>query len=472
MRSVTDIATETIRAHSLLPESAPLLLMVSGGGDSVAMLHLAAKGAFGSRPLRALHVNHLLRGEESDADEEFCVRLCARLGIESESVRYDVGAYARRESLNLEDAGRTVRYRFADEALDAWCEQLGAGPPVGRVATAHTVDDRIETLLTRLASGCGTGALSSIARARGRIVRPLLDCERAGLRAWLESMGEPWREDSSNSDTARARALVRAEVLPGLERLNPGFRTAMARTMDLAGDDDRVLARLAFGFARDFAAVRPGEVRFEREWMRTLDRAMARRTVRTAVIEAFPEASRLEAAHVEAIVDGLSVDGFSRDLPGGLRVSGEYATLVISRSGTSERRVAPALLPLPGHAVLGDAGEMLALDADAADVSGGGDSIVIDAGVVDGDALTVDSWSKGDRMRPLGMSGTKKVSDLFVDAKVPRGKRATVPVVRDGTRIVWVAGLRMSEEYRVTAETTRALRLEWKRPGVEPMGSE
>lgn len=462
MKPLIDSAAATVARHDLLASDTPVLVMLSGGGDSVALLHVLASGGLGERPLRALHVNHLLRGEESVADEEFCVELCGELGIECRVVRYDVAAFARDEALNLEDAGRIIRYRFADEELDAWCRELGMPSSRGRIATAHTLDDRVETFFMRVISGSGPGALASIAARRGRVIRPLIESGREELRAALEAAGHGWREDASNADTTRSRALVRAELLPVARRLNPNYRAAIARTMDLLGDDDALLARMASGFARDFADHAANEVRLHRRWMLTLDRAMARRTVRTAVLDTFPDASRLEAAHVEALVDGLADDAFRRDLPGGLSAFTEYATLVVSRTDTDTPRVAPCLLPLPGHAHLGAAGVIIASWTAAGDVDGERDSVVIDVGRVSGE-LTVDSVREGDRMRPLGMDGSKKLSDLLVDAKVPRRQRRAVPVVRDGGRIVWLAGVRMSDEYRVTPATDRALRLTWRR---------
>jgi len=437
-----------------------VLAMVSGGADSVAMLWLIAEGVFGERPVRVLHINHLLRGEESDADESFVRALCDDLSIECRSVRYDVARFASTDGLNLEDAGRQVRYRFADEELDAWCGELRVRPQQGRIAVAHTLDDRIETFFMRAIAGSGTGALSSIAHARGRVVRPLLDCERPALRDYLRERNASWREDATNADTEHRRALVRAEILPAAERLNPGFRASLARTMDLLGDDDALLSRMAAGFARDFTEVASGEVRFNREWMASLERTMARRTVREALAQAFPEASRLEAAHIEALVDGLSVESFARDLPNGLRAFGEYATLVVSRAGNVAYRMAPCLLSLPGHADLGPCGDITAECTTPDDVAGSTHSIVIDASDV-GSGLIVDSAVEGDRMRPFGMEGSRKLSDLLIDAKVPRRRRGCIPVVRDGERIVWLAGVRMSEEYRVRPDAKRVVRLTW-----------
>jgi tRNA(Ile)-lysidine synthase len=461
-----NLLATTARATSdrlgMLPADAPVLALVSGGADSVTLLRLLTAGELGPvGPLSVLHVNHQLRGADAESDAEFVRELCAALGVEVLVVRFDVAEYAAAEGLNLEDAGRRVRYRFAEEALDAACAAAGVPPERGRIATAHTRDDRVETFLMRAITGSGAGGFSSIPYVRGRIVRPLLDCNRAAVRAYLDDLGQEWREDVSNSDTSRLRALVRAQIVPVAEQVNPSFRETLARSIDLLAADDALLSRLADDFSRDFAeTTADGRVEFDRTFMATLDPAMARRTVRSALIRAFPEASRLDSAHVEALVAGLSADAFARDLPYGLRAETEYGKLFVSRVGTEPPVLAPCLLPLPGNANLGRAGSIVAEAVEPADITDHADSITIDAGKAL--TLVVDAVHPGDRMRPLGMSGSRKLSDLLTDAKVPRRLRGAVPVVRDGERIVWLAGVRMSEEYRVGPDTKRAVRLTWE----------
>lgn len=454
----------TCERLDLLPEGVPVVAMVSGGADSVAMLRLLVAGETGWQgPLSVVHVNHLLRAEESDADAASVEALCASLGVACRIERVDVAAYAGEHGLNLEDAGRRIRYRLADTALDAACAAAGVSPSRGRIAVAHTRDDRVETFLMRAITGAGATGLASIPYTRERIVRPLLDCDRAELRVYLGELGQTWREDTSNTDTTRLRALIRHEVVPVAEQVNPAFRETLARSLDLLAADDALLSRMAADFARDFAEVSVGEqVAFDREWMRTLERTMARRVVRSAVFSAFPEASRIESAHVEALVDGLASDDFARDLPDGLRAWTEYDRLVVSQSATEPIVVAPSLLPLPGIADLGRAGRITAEEAAPENLSGTPDSVVIDAG--DLTQLAVGALHEGDRMRPLGMDGTRKLSDLLIDAKVARRHRPATPVVRDGDSIVWLAGVRMSEERRVGPETVRAIRLTWERP--------
>ncbi len=459
-----DIARATSDAHEMMPSGTAVLAMVSGGADSISLLRLLASGALGEMDLSVLHVNHMLRGEAADEDAGFVSSVCADLHVPCRVVRYDVSAYAQAQGLNLEDAGRRVRYRFAEEELEARCASPDDDRPrPGRIAVAHTYDDRMETFLMRLATGAGPGGLTAIPYVRGRIVRPLLDARRSDVVAYLEELGQSWREDSTNGDTTRLRARVRAELLPWLEGVNPRFGEALFRTLAVLGDEEELLDEMADAFAGDFVGSLRGEVRFDRSRMMTLSRPMARRVVRTALMRVFPEASRIEFAHVEALADGMAADGFSRDLPDGLRAFSEYGTLVVTRAVGETGSMEPSLLEIPGELDLGSAGRLTA--EYSADQTADDDpaTAVIDADRVSG-PLTVDSVRPGDRIRPLGMRGTRKLQDVLTDAKVPRRMRSQIPVVRDGESIVWVAGTRMSEDYRVGRATTRTVRLAWTGP--------
>lgn len=463
MKTLTDIALATIEAHDLIPRGSVVVAMVSGGADSIAMLRVLAREAIEREwSLSVLHINHLLRGAESDGDERFVVDACERMGVPCTVVRYDVAELAHDEGLNLEDAGRRVRYRFAHDELGARCDAVGLPRTRGRIATAHTLDDRVETFLMRVLEGTGAGGLASIRHARGEIVRPLLECAREDVRSALRAEGIEWREDASNSDTTRKRAWLRHDVVPLLEGANPRLREALMRTMDITAAEDDLLGDMARAFVRDFAEAREGEVVFERAMMCTLSRAMARRTVREALAVAFPDDGRIELEHVDAVVDGMACDDFVRDLSGGLRAFTEYGRLVVARPGDAPA-LAPTLLEVPSTLDMGAAGRLSASGVQAGDVSGAPLSVVIDRAALRGQ-LVVDRVRPGDRIQPLGMEGSRKVSDVLVDAKVPARHRGLVPVVRDGEDVVWVGGVRLSEKYRLGPGTASVIRLTWE-PG-------
>ncbi|MCL2746784.1 MAG: tRNA lysidine(34) synthetase TilS, partial [Coriobacteriia bacterium] len=338
--------------HQLFEKNSSLLLMLSGGGDSVALLHLLVQAqhlGFGSKyDLIVMHVNHQLRGIEADEDEAFVVHLCKEMDLHIEVRNVNVADYAQEHRLNLEDTGRTLRYREAEAYLNELCDTRQQPHSSGRIITAHTRDDRIENFFTRAIYGSGLGGLAGMAPRRGRIIRPLLDIDRTELRRWLTMQEYSWREDPSNQDTSRTRAFIRAHIVPEAEKLRPNFRENLARTMDLVADDDKLLSDMALSFAQNFCLERSKDdhIILDARLMLTLDPTMARRVVRCAITETFEDASRLDASHVVAILEGLDVlrhlidsgekvppkkNLFVRDIPPALRVKINCATIGIAR---------------------------------------------------------------------------------------------------------------------------------------------
>lgn len=446
----------------LMLAGGPVVVMVSGGADSIALLLLFAQGALAPvDPLIALHVDHSIR-EDSAADASFVASLCERLGVGCVVERVDVPAFAREESLNLEDAGRKVRYRLAEELLDEMCAKAGADPASGRIAVAHTADDVAETMLMRLVAGSAMSGLASIRPVRDRVIRPLIDSRRAAVRDWLESQGQEWREDPTNADTTRLRSLMRHEVLPLLEGANPAFVEAARRSAAVLAEEDALLDEMASAFVTDFRMPDSDLPSLDLGLLQTLSRPMVRRVLRLFVEKAYPGESRLEAQHLEALAEGVAEGSFAHEVPGGIRVFEEYGSILISRAGEVGEPIEPVELQVPGEVGLGQAGRVRAEPTSPEDRGDGRDEIVVDADRLR-PPLVVDRPRPGDRIRPFGMEGTKKVSDLLIDEKIPARARQCVPVVRDANGIVWIAGVRMGEEVRVTERTKHALRLTWQK---------
>lgn len=270
-----------IAERGLAGPQAPVLLMVSGGSDSTALAYLAAdlhgRGVLG--PLGILHVNHRLRGADADADEEFVRRLAALLGIRLFAHSIDVGAIAAEEGGNVEAVARRERYRAAEEALAELCRLAAAPIAEGRIFTAHTADDRVESFYMRSIVGTGPGGFRSMRYRNGRVCRPLLDAGRQELRDYLRERAEAglpvardaaggglggprgarpdagggacgegrrgagalWREDATNAHTDRFRAFVRHEIVPRAKDRNPHLLTTLTRTMNLVADEDDML---------------------------------------------------------------------------------------------------------------------------------------------------------------------------------------------------------------------------------------
>lgn len=331
----------------------PVLLMVSGGSDSTALLELVCAYVAGEGPddglfamladsLPApgciapfvLHVNHMLRGEDSDGDERFVRELCVGLDVPCKVQRVDVGALSKERRGGMEAIAREERYRLASLALERACVRVGADD--GLICTAHTIDDRVETFFMRALVGTGPGGLASIPRVRGNLRRPLLDASREQLRDWLrkrhpETTDEKlWREDETNLTGDNFRSRVRRELVPVLRELRPGFEGSLAQTMDLIADEDEALRCQAHSLAYRTLAWDGETASVPVEALRSLDRSMARRVTRACLLVVNPDA-RLEAGQIDRVLDGMEDEGFTTETSGGLRVSVSGGVLAIRK---------------------------------------------------------------------------------------------------------------------------------------------
>lgn len=467
MRTLKTHITNAVHDYHLLDAGDIVLIMLSGGGDSVALAHVLheMKDELNIVKLAALHINHGLRGAESDGDEQFCRQLCEQLEIPLTVKRFDVADYADREGLNLEEAGRILRYQSANELLD----KLGVDFDIntkykGKIATAHTLDDRIETYFSRIIAGAGMGALSSIPPKRDRVIRPLITATRDELREYLSEIGATWREDATNEDTSRNRVFIRKNIVPQALELNPNFKLTMTRTLDLLSSEDTLLGNMAEMFARDFVddSLEGSHISFNLNLMRTLEPAMRRRTLRHGLLQTFAEASRLDSFHIAQLMKAFDDEIFVHDLPESLRAESRYdrlkITKIVEREGWED-----VDLDVSGTFDLGPAGRLTLIHEKGNNFTPKLNEATIDAQTLLG-TLSTGPFRTGERIKPLGMEGTKLISDIFIDAKYPREERAFVPIVRDGQQVVWVAGHTLSDLYKVEDETTEVIRLVWE-PG-------
>jgi tRNA(Ile)-lysidine synthase len=330
------------------------------------------------------------------------------------------------------------------------------------VATGHTQDDQAETVLLRLLRGAGGRGLSGIRIRRGSIIRPLLECRRADLRRYLHDRGERFCEDSSNTDIAIARNHLRHRLLPVIEEIAPGGTSAIARAASLAQADEACLSTLAYDAApRVLVSSEDGVVRVNAVALAAEPIAVARRLIRHA-IEQVHSGRSVTAGHIDAVLAlakaASATMGGSLDLPG-VRADRRGDVLLIQPAVPKEvaRTTVPRFevaLPVPGSAEVPEAGFAIsASDGRSQEVERRSDP---DVAVLEAAALNlplaVRNRRPGDRLRPSGARGRRKLQDILVDRKVPRAERDRVPLVVDAAgRIVWVAGVTIAEECRVTA---------------------
>lgn len=336
--------------------SAPVVLMVSGGADSTALLLMACTGALdiadGRGPARiarerlhVLHVNHHLRGEASDGDEAFVRELCAREGL---PLCVEHASFANLGGQNLEAAARDVRYAAARRYVRELCAQTGAPRSAARILTAHTASDRAETFFMNAIKGSGAAGLSSIPRRRNIIVRPLLDMTHADLIRYLQVAGQSWREDESNQDTGYLRNFVRHRLMPVAGERNANVARNVSAACDILGDEDAFMSQLASTALRSCVRRRAsGLIVLDASRLAAAEVAIARRVVRLAVRELDGEA-RLEMRHVEAVLSCVAMGEGSVTLPSGIDARIEFGTLALRTPAEREGATA-GWLAIPGR---------------------------------------------------------------------------------------------------------------------------
>jgi len=490
-----------IKRRRLLVPGDRVLVGVSGGPDSLALLHLLTRLAEAwGLSLHVVHVNHGLRAEAAD-DAAFVEAVGREWDLPVTVAAVDVGA-ERRRGESIQQAARRVRYRVFAETAAAF----GAS----RIALGHHADDQAETVLMRFLRGAGAAGLAGMRPRRGRYIRPLLEVTRAGIEAYCQSFGLKPRRDPSNLSRRYLRSRIRYELLPLLAReYNPNIGAVLARTAALLRDDDDLLEALALKAYRRMTAEEgsadvPSAGELPLEELRRLPLALARRVVRRHLAAFGVNLAAVTADHVAAIL-GLLDAGGAVTLPGGTTVRRRGLWLIVEQAGgtaagaaalraaraattaeagatTAEAGAAPAggaadpqpgaavvrELAVPGRTEVPELGIVMEaeiveppvsreLAADPKGIGGPGQAIMDWEHVVP--PLVVRTWRPGDRLAPLGLGGTKKVQDIFVDAKVPAHKRASVPIVADGEGIVWVCGLRLAARVSVGDGTQRILRL-------------
>ena len=444
-----DSLLKLIREQDLIPPGSSVLCAVSGGADSVCLLHALyhLRPKLGFR-LAAAHYNHNLRGEESLGDaafvEQFVSLCCGPHRLPDGTIlpavplymgSGDVAGEAQRLGLGLEETARTLRYRFLREAA----RQAGCG----RIATAHNAGDNAETLLLHLARGTGLRGLAGIRSGGEQLIRPLLTTPRKEIEAYLAYYGLPYREDRSNGDDSFARNRVRHQVIPVLEELCPGFVLRAASASARLRADEEYLSGQARAISGR-AQVRGEDLVLPAALIAQAPGPLAVRAVRQLMGRLSEGCEDCSAVHLEDVVDLCRSPSPSArlSLPGGLSARREYADLVLTRA-LPPSPPEPAPLPLPGQVVWGG-WTAVCRGEDYAGQPQGPYEFWLERTLVP--ALTLRPRRTGDRLRPPGRP-EKAVKKWFIDEKIPACRRDLLPLLalEDG-RVAAAAGLGPAQE--------------------------
>lgn len=461
--SLIEKVRQTVSAQQLLQPGDRLVVAVSAGPDSVCLLRvmqqLAAEFAWS---LIVAHLNHGFRGAAASADAAFVERLCEQLGLSVRVHSVDIPDLLAKCGGSAQEVSRQERYR--------WLRQVAAAEQAQAIVLAHHRGDQAETVLQHLLRGAGSSGLAGM-RPREEVescalVRPLLFTSRQEIMGYLQSIGQSFRVDQSNAEDHYQRNQLRWHVLPQLSQSNAQIEIALSRTASLLQAEDKLLADLAKSAYDQLRLADSPALALDLPSLRQLPLALARRVLRLAWCEFTGGERDLEYDHVENALGLLQQSvGASCNWPRGVTCRLSYQQLLlIPPEPTASAFCLP--LALPGRTVLPHGlGE---IRATVFDYQGqpldyrDPDRVYCDYLALAERQLAVRNWLPGDQFRPFGLSGRKKLQDFFVDAKVPRHLRGQVPLVVAGSQLVWVAGMRLAEPFRLTACSRKGVCLEYR----------
>lgn len=493
----------TIRAHELVKRGDTLVVGVSGGPDSLTLLHaLRMLAPEWELKLHVAHLNHQLRGADADADEQFVVWLVREWGLPVANASWDVRGYAEESGLSIEEAARNLRYQF----LLGVAKQVNASA----IAVAHNADDQVETILLHFLRGAGLAGLrgmeyessiqSSVVGSQNRLIRPLLDVTREEIEAYCEENGLEPRRDESNLDTTILRNRLRHEVIPYLESINPNLREVMRHSALSVADDYAYIQQNVLGIFDRMTRATDDAFVFDRKWFRALPVNLQRGVLREAVSR-LRRLKNIGYTHIENArrVAAEREAGTEATLPQGLRLvvgyddfalgghipppdapllfsdetialkigdevmleGSKWGVRVVERGAGTEERAAGS-----GErgATTTDRGRQTTKDEGRKSKDEGAAKRWVaefDAEKVKGE-LVLRTRREGERFAPRGMGGkTKSIHEFMIDEKIPRHLRELVPILADEEKVLWVVGYRQDERAGVTDETAKVMGVEF-----------
>jgi len=465
-----DTVLHFLRDNELLAENEPLLVGVSGGPDSTCLLYILAeiRDTYKLR-LHVAHLNHMLRGTESDADAKYVLAQANQLNIPVIMESRDIRSYQSQRKLSLEDAARKVRYAFF--------ARVALSVKANNILLAHTADDQVETVLMNLIRGTGlTGlrgmrAISPLTLPDGttiQIVRPMLQVRKADIEAYCEAKRIFPRIDSSNHWHNQFRNQVRLQLIPLLRQYNSDIDTTILRAARTIEADVDYLEKEATNLWGSVVKEQPdGGISINRSRFGELHPSMKRHIIRSALQRLLGDLQNIESVHIESLLDILGKPaGKSLSLPRGLMFHGDYGQGIITSKGTiscpfpelnNEYKLSiPGETLIPGWRIKATVHKNHPIETNGRKIKAYFDYNAT------GNQLAVRQRKRGDRFQPLGMEQEKKLQDFMVDVKIPKDWRDRIPIVYSPQHILWVVGWRIDHRVRVVPTTKQVLELEFE----------
>ncbi len=458
---------KTIKKHKLIQAGESVVVGVSGGPDSVCLLHILNRIAEQMNiKVFAVHINHMLRGDESDADEDYVKEFCKELKIDFFAEALNVEEIAKKKAISIEEAGREARY----EQFRIYAGKTGAT----KIAVAHNKNDQAETVLMNIIRGAGLDGLKGMEYKRGQIIRPLLDIERSEIENYCVENSLKPRIDSSNTKSVYTRNKIRLELVPYIDRLfGTNISDSVCRLAANVKDDiDYIEGKVRTLYGEYVIKSEKEEVWLDSERMKNYHSALIKRIIRNAVKTVKGDLKGIESKHVESVAE-LCLNGKTGSvvcLINKIRAEKSYNTLKIYVLKNREPlRYFEGMLSIPGVNYI----ENLKSYIEACITERSGDFPGM--GEADGrcpvqffdyeklkTGIYIRYRKEGDIFKPFRSNGTKKLKEYFIDKKIPRDLRESIPLISMGNEIVWVIGYKISDKFKVTENTKYILKLEYK----------
>lgn len=451
-----DKVKKTLKKYNMLTQGEKVVLGVSGGADSIALLYSLNELIDYGLELIIAHLNHRLRVDEAKRDADFVKEIAKSLGLTFVYAEVDTLKYKEESQLSTEDAARQLRYKFFDQVMSKHYAT--------KLATAHTLDDQAETVLMRLIRGSGSKGLSGIPPVSINIIRPLIEISRSEIENYLNSRDIKWVEDASNVSREFLRNRIRHDLIPELESYNPQIKETLAKTADILRAEDEFITIETGKYFNEVFSENRSEITGNLLKYESIDKILRYSLLRTAIENLNTNLKNISSIHIISADDFLLSETASGqiELPEETVIVKGYDTFLVTKKSEIEQEFyysiqSPGKWSFPELEVEISLVKTQSLEENDESVA------FFDPGLVKF-PIEVRSFKTGDRFSPLGMQSTKKLQDYFTDIKLPKFLRSRVPIFISDGQIMWTGGIRIDDRFKVTDKKGEVLKMKLVRP--------
>ncbi len=454
--SIPQSISDAISQYNMLSDGDTVVIGVSGGADSIALLQVLYSIRNQLRlTIHAVHINHGLRGEDADNDQKFVEEFCQSRDIPCHSFVVNVAELAQNKGLSFEEAGRHVRY----ESFEKIAKLYNAN----KIATAHHMNDNCETVIHNILRGSGTTGLSGIHPVRGIYIRPFIKTSRNDIEEYLKSENIQWCTDKTNLDSIYTRNKIRLELIPYLKKsFNSSIESAITRLSLLCGDDDDYMHIQTVNVFNSICIHSQDRIILKRDSFNNEHIALKRRLIRYALEKLNIPLKDVHMAHIDNCLKFIAEsESGSAVKISSCRVSIEQSGICFSSDCNDEPIGFSYNLEAGKNVFIKEISKIILSEYTDCYLKESKNVIYINADNITG-PFEIRNRRPGDKITPFGMKGSKKLKDYFIDSKIDISIRNKIPLIVYNNEVVWIAGMAMSENYRITSDTKKILRIEIK----------